>query len=378
MAFGFGKKKEGASKPSSEEAEKAEQTLPYGGASDDDESSFGASVPPPPPTMVSESNLYQNDSPADADAAVNDKDEGENEDGGETLRNDDSFSALVDDSMLDEQTEAIEAQDMGLESFEARETAKTDIRRKKALVMVLCAASFAILVGLAVGYGRKQSSSSPSNSSMAASTEGGGSGSDGGVETGPSVNGTFVPSFDANATESGSTEEPVATADPADPSATDEPIGTDTPTDGDINGTEDPSATATDEPIGTDTPTDGDNNGTEDPSATEEPVSACDFDTIFAEAECVDGTTTVTVRMCVAGVVTDQFWQWMDTPAEYQNAAETWDWDWMSSGLEFTKVDLPEGTYSVGIFAGGEQTLADLGLDEYPLLAGTQFTLTCA
>jgi hypothetical protein len=263
---------------------------------------------PPEPSMVSTSVDYSYD-------------EQQNQ------SKDESFPALVDESTLtyDQPEESIETNDLGHGSFQDRgKAARTKTRQKKAMLMVLCGISFAVLVGLAVVLGRRQAGNS-SNSSLSADDS---AGTQPPVvvvgETEPPVDGNFVP--------------PVTnTTTPNEPASTESP-----------NDTEESTGTVA------------------------EPTFTCEFDGVDAEVNCVNGTATVTVTICVADEVTDQFWEWIDTPDEHQEAASTSDWGWLSAGFEFSKSDLPSGSYTIGIFADGEQEL-----DEYPLLASTEFTNVC-
>jgi hypothetical protein len=294
------------------------------------------------------------------------------------------------------------------------------IRRKNVVLMLLCCLSFIILIVLALEFGRRQmaiqsatnSSSSPSSDTdsddaswiddgslstpssqdqggmvVEGTQEGGGlggietaDGSNGGLggESDPPISGTFLPQPETTSTEfpAGDTEDtevPVVTESPAgaeEPSNTEAPSETEGPSE-----TETP--TDTEEPSSTEAPSE-----TEQPSSTEEPssVSSCDVIGIVAETECIDGTTpTVSLTMCIsvadddgAVVVTDQFWEWIDTPVEHQDAASNWDWGWLRDGTEFTRTDLPMGSYTIGIFANGSQNA-----DQYPLITSTGFTLSC-
>lgn len=96
----------------------------------------------------------------------------------------------------------------------------------------------------------------------------------------------------------------------------------------------------------------------------------CFANEIVVASGCDNGVTFVDMGFCFVNGVSDEFWAWVDTPQSYVQFIET-DWGWLRDGVQREAFGLPEGAYTLGLFSNGEQALA-----EYPLITSTEFTIT--
>jgi hypothetical protein len=195
-------------------------------------------------------------------------------------------------------------------------------KKKKYGLIFLFIATLAILVGLTIKYAQTQPSSSASA-----------------TPTGQEEDAFFDASNEAIGVDNGSI--PVVTANPVQP-------GTVAPTDA---------------------VTDADTDLATFPGPGE---MDCAINAIYASSSCSGGSTSTTITICFNDIIEDQFWQWIETPEAYQEFVED-DWGWLSDSMTIQRDDLPVGLYSVGLYSNGDQVL-----DEYPLIASTEFQVLCS
>jgi len=98
----------------------------------------------------------------------------------------------------------------------------------------------------------------------------------------------------------------------------------------------------------------------------------CITDEISVSSSCENGVTSASINICLFDNISDQYWAWVDTPREYAPFVAR-DWGWLRDGTKREMSGLPEGTYVLGLYSNGEETL-----DEYPLITSTEFTITCS
>ncbi|KAL3920802.1 MAG: hypothetical protein SGARI_006853, partial [Bacillariaceae sp.] len=121
---------------------------------------------------------------------------------------------------------------------------------------------------------------------------------------------------------------------------------------------------------GTDGGTDA---GTEDGTFLVPDEFDCAVDAIFASSTCSGGETSATITLCFNGAIEDQFWQWISTPAEYEQFVEN-DWGWLEDSMTIQRDAIPAGLYEIGLYSDGDNQ----DLDEYPLIASTEFQVLCS
>jgi hypothetical protein len=340
----FGRKKEEADFV--EEAQDDNQlNLAYGNG--DDCSTEGDSLPPPPPGEEStKHNLSLNDSHTVEDSPSADE------------ANDVGVSMLSDpDSSMDEKNKDQDSSG-----------------RKKMLLIFASIATFCILLGLAIKLGLDSKELKNRSSADASELDG--------TEAGAANDG---PSFDSPIS-GGDAEEDIFTTSNTIPPEEDIPdpdvivdttviepevdttptstVGesTQVPT---IDSSVDVTDAATTDVTGVVT------GGVTDASTGDDfAVIECAVDEIFASSSCDNGVASTSIRMCIADEISDQFWAWIETPdASFQVR----DWGWVREGTARKISGLPEGNYVLGLFSNGDEFM-----DEYPLIASSEFTIFCA
>jgi hypothetical protein len=361
----FGRKKKEADVV--EEAQDDNQlNLAYG--NDDDCSTEGDSLPPPPPGAGStKQNLSLNDSHTVEDSPSADE------------ANDIGVSMLSDpDSSMDEKNKDQDSS-----------------RRKKMMLIFASIATFCILLGLAIKLGldsKELKSLSSANASELDGTDAGaandGSSFDSPIAGGDAEEDIFttsdtippvedipeedIPEEDIFTTSN--TIPPVEDTTAIEPEVDTTPISTvgestQVPT---IDSSADVTDAATTDVTGvvtggvTDAGT-GDDDLTDDFVATE-----CAVDEIIASSSCDNGVPSASIRMCIADETSDQFWAWIETPEAYA-PFQVRDWGWVRDGTDREISGLPEGNYVLGLYSNGDEFM-----DEYPLIASSEFTILCA
>jgi len=439
--FGRKKKEAGIIEEAEDNNENEESLdLAYGNCLDEtshrnegDSSSVGGDSLPPPPPHKKSSSKHKNRSHDD----TFDEDQSEHDSLEEAIEvNDPSIETAIPRGRSFRGRDSDDMSNISV-TFEPDYVVKGQQhrRRNKMLLMLACCVSFCLIIGLAAGYGssaaknkqQEQSSSfSELNSSesevntngstdtsdntdvgvvvadstIASSPTGGAAGEE--EADGVPTNGMMLEQQDVSPSEGGEaaqqqqeTTEETTTADknivpnvvttPTDPSSSIETVidNTDltsstTPGDGGIP------ATTTD----TYTNTQGSNsnsNGMTMASAVPTLYTSvlyidpdeCSFDQITASSHCENGIASTSIFMCLGRDtrLNDQFWAWSEVPLAYQ-AYQDRDWGWLgdydaSRNREIT--GLPNGQYVLGLYADGNGPV----LEQYPLLASSEFTIAC-
>jgi hypothetical protein len=357
----FGRKKKEAGVV--EEAQDDNQlNLAYGN-DDDDCSTEGDSLPPPPPGGGStKQNVSLNDSHTVEDSPSADE------------ANDVGVSMLSDpDSSMDEKNKD-----------------QDPSKRKKMLLIFASIATFCILLGLAIklGLDSKQLKKSSANASELDGTDAGAANNDGSfdspIDGGDNEEDIFTTSdtiptvvedipeviVDTTVIEPVDTT-PISTVDEITQAPTiDSSVAVTDAVSSDVTGGATGRSTTPSTGTASDFVTD---SGTGDDDLTDDfAVTECVVDEIFASSGCNNGVTSASISMCIADETSDQFWEWVETPQAYAPFQER-DWGYVRNGLDREISGLPEGNYVLGLYSNG-----DADMEEYPLIASTEFTILCA
>jgi len=122
----------------------------------------------------------------------------------------------------------------------------------------------------------------------------------------------------------------------------------------------------------------------------------CAITQIVASSHCENGIASTSIFMCLGTdtPLSDQFWAWSEVPVAYKPYQER-DWGWLADALaQFQErnhyggqqysaasprtvnrevTGLPNGRYVLGLYADGNGPV----LEQYPLLASSEFTIAC-
>lgn len=300
-----------------------------------EDSSTAESIPPPPPNLEGNEIVKQ------------EHDEG-----------------LTDDG------ESIEANEY-LVSAEKEEDPNG---RKKLGLIALCFLSFIVLLSLSIKYGRVRSQNKKEASASAASSS---LELEGSVEGTSAEKGSFESPIadDTEPPNADGTETPIAATEP--PKATDLIVADEDITaipeqdeeDGDVEQEPEPTDGVDQEtvvPTVVDTTLLTSNESTGGTSA----FHTCGNDDTDVFARCENGAGVVDLFFCLVNDVSDEFWEWTDTPATYAIPGRGWGWLREAAQREF--VNLPDGTYTMQVKGNGDQIL-----EEYPIISTTEFTISC-
>ena len=310
-----------------------ELNLAYG--NDDDCSTEGDSLPPPPPgTGSTKQNLSLNDSHTVEDSPSADE------------AND------VGDSMLSDDPNS---------SMDEKDKDQDSSRRNKMLLIFASIATFCILLGLAIKLGLDSKELQNRSSANASDLDG--------TDADAANDGS---SFDSPIAGGDAEEDVFTTSDTIPPVEIELEVVTTpiVPTVGELTQvpTIDSSVVVTDAATGGATDAGTDDDGLTDDFA----VTECAVDEISASSSCDNGVSSTSIRMCIADETSDQFWAWIETPEAYA-PIQFRDWGWVREGQDREVLGLPEGNYVLGLYSNGNEDM-----DEYPLIASSEFTILCA
>lgn len=242
-----------------------------------------------------------------------------------------------DDSRTLEESPSFGANENSEDSIDEKKEAES-IKRKKLLLIAGCIISFFILLGLSIKYGKSRNRAGV-NASLA-----------NGVED--SSLSSPIPDIEP---------EPVVDENDA---AQDVASTTDTTS---ITGTDflDPETSAP----SIDFSTDGSST-----SSSENLFADCVANEISVLTTCNgNGFASANMTFCLVDDVSDQFWQWVNTPPRTaQGLRNRWGYLRDDAGAEIAF--LPEGTYEVGIYSDGDLMLNP---NQYPLITSFEFVVNC-